>query len=53
MEAKNQGRLLAVKVIPYGGDPLKKTKIEREVGILRLLPDHPNLVRVLPYKCFS
>jgi len=52
-EAKNQSRPLAVKIIPYGGDPVKKAKIEREVSILRVLPDHPNLVRVLPYKCFS
>lgn len=42
-----------MKIIPFGGDPVKKEKIEQEINILRLLPDHQNLVRVLPYKCFS
>ena len=52
-EANRQGHPLAVKIIPYGGDELKRAKIEREIAILRILPDHENLVRVLPYKCFS
>lgn len=51
--ADDKGRLLAVKIVPYGGDAVKRSKIESEIDIIRLLPQHQNLVRVLPFKCFS
>ncbi len=53
VRAKHKTRELAVKIVPYGGDAVKRKKIEREINIIRLLPDHPNLVRVIPLKCFS
>lgn len=51
--ASRKTQELAVKIVPYGGDPKTREKIEREINIIRLLPPHPNLVRVLPLKCFS
>ena len=42
-----------MKIVPYDGDKVKRKKIEREVDIIRLLPDHPNLVKIVPIKCFS
>ena len=53
LNTKDKTRELAVKIIPYGGDPIKRTKIEKEINIIRVLPDHPNLVRFIPVKCFS
>ena len=53
LNAKEKTRDLAVKIISYGGDPIKRKKIEKEINIIRVLPDHPNLVRVIPLKCFS
>jgi serine/threonine protein kinase len=53
LNAKEKTRELAVKIVPYGGDPVKRKKIEREINIIRVLPPHPNLVRVIPVKCFS
>ena len=51
--AEDKSTELAVKIVPYDGNALKKSKVEKEIGILRVLPEHPNLVRVLPLKCFS
>jgi serine/threonine protein kinase len=53
ISAKEKTRELAVKIVPYGGDPVKREKTEKEINIIRILPDHPNLVRVIPLKCFS
>ena len=53
LNTKDKTRELAVKIVPYGGDPIKRKKIEKEVNIIRALPDHPNLVRFIPVKCFS
>lgn len=39
--------------MPYDGDAIKRKKIEKEINIIRLLPDHHNLVKVHPIKCFS
>lgn len=43
---------MAVKIIPYG-DEKRRIKIEKEINIIKNLPLHPNLVGVLPYKCYS
>lgn len=43
---------LVVKIIPYEDDK-KRDKIEKEISILRKLPQHPNLVFVEPLKCYS
>lgn len=53
VSGKDKSRELAVKIVPYDGDATKRKKIEKEINIIRLLPDHPNLVRVHPIKCFS
>ena len=53
VETNNKGELLACKIVPYEGDRIKRGKIEKEIEILKKLPNHPNLVRVLPLKCFS
>lgn len=53
VSAKDKSRDLAVKIVPYDGDAIKRKKIEKEINIIRLLPDHHNLVRVHPIKCFS
>lgn len=53
VSAKDKSRELAVKIVPYDGDAIKRKKIEKEINIIRLLPDHPNLVKVHPIKCFS
>lgn len=53
VSAKDKSRDLAVKIVPYDGDANKRKKIEKEINIIRLLPDHHNLVKVHPIKCFS
>lgn len=53
VSANDKSRDLAVKIVPYDGDAIKRKKIEKEINIIRLLPDHHNLVKVHPIKCFS
>lgn len=53
VSAKDKSKDLAVKIVPYDGDANKRKKIEKEINIIRLLPDHHNLVKVHPIKCFS
>jgi serine/threonine protein kinase len=50
---KDTTKELAVKIIPFGGDENKRKKIEKEINILRILPESRHLVRVLPIKCYS
>jgi serine/threonine protein kinase len=52
IKRNHTNELLAVKIIPYQ-DEKKRSKIEKEINIIKKLPVNPNLVGVLPYKCYS
>ena len=43
---------LAVKVLPIK-DGINKTLVEREINVLKQLPEHPNLINIKPFKYFS
>lgn len=48
----NAAEKLAAKVLPIN-DNKSRNIIEREFDIIKELPEHPNLIKFKPFKCFS